>query len=76
MEVWEEIVNKNSNAKKHNESHTRKKLFQHRAIIASVVAIAFVLTTSFNLVHQILGESGMVVSLLIAFYNLGRAKEC
>ena len=73
--VWEEIVNKNSEAKKHNESHTRKKRFLRKSTIASVVAIAFVLTTSFNLVHQILGESGMAVSLLIAFYNLGRAKE-
>lgn len=72
---WEDIVNKNSNAKKNNECHTRKKLYQKRAIISGVVGLAFVLTTLIKLVHPFLGESGMVVALCIAWYNLGRAKE-
>ena len=75
MEVWEDIVNKNSNSKKHNECHTRKKLFRKRAIISGVVGLAFVLTTLVKLVHPFLGESGMVIALCIAWYNLGRAKE-
>lgn len=72
---WEDIVNKNSNAKKNNECHTRKKLYQKRAIISGVVGLAFVLTTLIKLVHPFLGESGMVVALCIAWYNFGRAKE-
>lgn len=75
MEVWEEIVNNNSKAKKHSKRHTRKKRFLRKATIASVVAIAFVLTTIFNLLHQVLGEVGMVTAICIAWYNLGRARE-
>ena len=75
MEVWEDIVNKNSNAKKHNECHTRKKLFQRKVLVSAVVALAFVLTTLVKLVHPVLGETGMAVALMIAFYNLGRVKE-
>ena len=78
MEAWEEIVNKNAddNAKKYNESHTRKKLYQKRAIISGVVGLAFVLTTLIKLVHPVLGEPGMVFAVCVAWYNLGRAKEC
>ena len=75
MEVWEDIVNKNSNSKKHNECHTRKKLYYRKANISVVVVLAFVLTTLVKLVNPFLGESGMVIALVIAFYNLGRAKE-
>lgn len=73
---WEAIVNQNSNAKKHKEYRTRKKLYLHRAIISAVVSIAFILAALVKLVHPFLGESGMVVALCVAWYNLGRAKEC
>ena len=72
---WETIVNENANAKKHNKRNTRRKKYQRRTIISAVVGIAFVLTTFGKLVHPILGELGMLIALMIAFYNLGRLKE-
>lgn len=72
---WEAIVNQNSNAKKRNEKHTRKKNFLNKAIISTVVACAFVVANFLKLVHPILGEVGMLASLCVAFYNIGRAKE-
>lgn len=73
---WEAIVNKNANdnAKKYNERHTRRKLYLSRALISAAVALAFILTTLGKLVHPVLGESGMVFAICIAWYNLGRAK--
>ena len=78
MEVWEDIVNKNAedNANKYNESHTRKKLYQKRTIISGAVGLAFVLTALIKLAHPCLGEAGMIVALCVAWYNLGRVKEC
>ena len=76
MEVWEDIVNNNSNAKKQNEYHTRKGLYMRKVLISAVVALAFILTTLVKLVHPVLGETGMSVACMIAFYNLGREKEC
>lgn len=71
---WEAIVNQNSNAKKHNKQHTRRKKYLHRAIASAAVAIAFLLATSCGLVQPVLGMPVMVVSLMIGCYNLGRAK--
>ena len=73
---WEAIVNEHANAKKNKKRHTRRKLYLRRAVIASLMALAFIMTTLFKLVHPFLGESGMVVALVIGWYNLGRAKEC
>lgn len=72
---WEAIVNQKP-SQQHNERQTRKKLYQKRAIISSLVALAFILTTFVKLMHPVLGESGMVIALCVAWYNLGRAKEC
>ena len=71
---WEAIVNQHSNAKAKRTYNKRVKKYRHRTIISAIVAIAFILTTIFGLVHPVLGESGMVIALCIAWYNLGRAK--
>ena len=73
---WETIVNQHSNAKKHNKRRTRRNLYLRRAVISGVVGIAFVLATLTKLAHPVLGESGMVIAICVAWYNLGRAKEC
>ena len=73
---WEAIVNEHANAKKNKKCHTRSKKYLHQLIISCVVGLTFAFTTIFNLVHPVLGSLGVVVSLMIAFYNLGRVKEC
>ena len=75
MEVWEDIVNKKP-SQQNNKRQTLKKLYLKRTIISGAVGLAFVFTALIKLVHPFLGESGMIVALCVAWYNLGRVKEC
>lgn len=74
---WETIVNEhaNANANKHNKRYTRRKKYVRRIIISAVLVIAFAMTVFCKLVHPFLGTVGMMIALMIAFYNLGRFKE-
>lgn len=70
---WESIVNQHGGTKT-AECRPHKK-YLRKAIISNTVSIAFVLAELFKLVHPVLGDSGMVIALCVAWFNLGRAKE-
>ena len=72
---WESIVNQHSTTKKHNEHRTRSKKYLHRIIISCVVGLVVAFFTTFKLVHPVLGSCGLVASLMVACFNLGRVKE-
>jgi hypothetical protein len=72
---WESIVNQHSGTKKQNEHQKRRNKYLHNVVVSSAVATAFLVATVFGLVHKGLGEFGMATALMIAFFNLGRAKE-
>lgn len=73
---WESIVNQHSNVKKVTEHNTRRKNFLRKVLVSTGVAVAFIAASALKLVHPVLGEVGMMISFMIAFYNLGQAKEC
>ena len=72
----ESIVNRHSYDKKITEYNTRRKNYLRKVLISAAVAVAFIVASILKLVHPVLGEVGMMISFMIAFFNLGRAKEC
>ena len=73
---WEAIVNQHSCDKKVTEHQTRKNKYLKKVTVSALLAVAFIVTALLKLVHPVLSELGMMVCLMIAFFNLGRAKEC
>ena len=71
---WETIVNQHAHAKANRTYNRKLKKYRNRVLVSAVVAIAFLLAASCDLVQPVLGIPVMVVSLMIGCYNLGRAK--